>query len=175
MADNLSDVVADLNDLVESVRFDRPGREETIGKGALELVSKRIQDRCKREEAPGGSPWAPNKEWATKSKKKQGKPVGVLGDASDESMLAAANIDGRQTVTADRATMEYGGNPEAEAKAEWFSNGSVVRTPGTAASGAKNQAERPFYEIDASDEEALDRYFEDTLDTVVRRQGGQVG
>jgi len=173
MNDNLHEIEAALNSLVEAVRFDRPGRSETLGKGALELVSGRIQDRCRNEQAPGGGRWAPNKEWAAKNKLKQGKPVGVLGDVSEDSMLAARHIDGKRTVAAERAMMEYGDGSEfAERKAEWFSNGSVVQTAGTEPSGAKNQASRPFYELDQSDEAALDSYFKDNFDAVVIREGG---
>lgn len=170
--DNLEEVLGDLNAMVDDLQFDRPGREETIGKGALVLLSERIQERCRAEQDPSGSAWPENKEWAKTNKLKQGKPVGVLGDVSDESMLAEVNIDGFREITADQASMTYGGNAKAERKAEWFSNGSTVQAEGTERSGAKNQEPRPFYELGEGDEEALDDYFKAEFDSVVGRHGG---
>jgi hypothetical protein len=168
----IEDIERELMAIEDGFNLTSHGADETIGKGALALVSGRIQARDASQAGPGGTGWAANKAWARTNKLKRGKPIGVLSSPGSNSMLAALQIDGTQVITTHTATMVYGVNAAARSKAEWFTNGSMAGVAGSQRSGAKNQPPRPFYELDSTDVAALDTYFVDTFDAVLRRAGG---
>jgi hypothetical protein len=162
-------IADEIEALADSFAFDRPGRGETIGKGALDLLAGRIQARCTRMVDPRFRAWGPNLEWAKHDKQKIGKPIGVYGDPTADSMLAMVNITGERVIEAHEASMTYGTTPEAKKRIQWFTNGSTDPGDGTERSGAENQVPRPFYDLDITDRAELTRYFRGVFDDLVGR------
>jgi hypothetical protein len=167
----IEDIERELMAIEDGFNLTSHGAGETIGKGALALISGRIQARDASQAGPGGTAWAANKAWARTNKLKRGKPVGVLSSPGRNSMLEALQIDGIQVITAHTALMVCGGSQAARNKADWFTNGSMAGSAESQRSEAKNQPPRPFYELDSRDVAALDGYFVDTFDAVLRRAG----
>ena len=181
---NLDEVLAKMDEFTDSFQMNKPHPTVpggTLGKAALDLVSQRIQIRCKAEKGPGGWAWAPNKDWKQAHavgavKDDTGtvvgtKPIGVLGD--HDNMLSPENIDGEREVLEQTASMEYGaaGDEYSRRKAQWFTNGSKTGPQGGERSGAKNQPPRPFYKLAQDDKWALWRFFGDMFDAIMRTLG----
>lgn len=163
---NFPEIERVIQAIADSFNFERPGREQSLGRDALGVVTTSIQDRCRNETDPEGNRWAPNKEWAQKDPRKRGKPVGILGDS--DNMLAPLQIQGEQDVTSTQAEVTYGTDEWNRRKAQWFTNGSRASDDGTERSGADNQEARPFYEIGEAEERALDEFFDAELDRYLR-------
>lgn len=145
---NLPEIRAIIAKLGETLAFDRPGSEGSVGTGALGAAVGAIAERCRAQEAPDGREWAKNKPWAQRNPQKRGKPVGVLTG----EMLSAGQLAGEPTVSRDSATLTYGVTEEAKRKAEWFSEGNA------------NQEARPFFDIGPAEEAAVDRYLDAEVD-----------
>jgi hypothetical protein len=162
-------IADEIEALADSFAFDKPGRGESIGKGALDLLAGRIQARCTRQVDPRFRAWGPNLEWAKHDKQKIGKPIGVYKDPSPDSMLAMLNITGQRQIEARHCSMTYGTSKAAKLEAQWFTNGSTDPGDGTQRSGAKNQVPRPFYDLDITDRAAVTNYFKGVFDDLVGR------
>jgi hypothetical protein len=141
-------VAAQIERLLGLFTFELPGRS---GKGManeiLDTFVESIADRSLADQAaPSGVPWPDNADSTKADPEKQGRPVGVLyGD-----MLSVLNLRGTREIQPTRAVMRYGVHQFARRKAQWFSCGSEA-VAGMEPSGATNQPERRFYEVNATD------------------------
>lgn len=150
VSSNFPEIQKVLDQIGDTLDFTRPGRQQSLGRDCLATVVVAIEDRCRAEEAPGGADWGPNKDWALHNPQKQGKPVGVLGDT--DNMLSPANLAGEQTITREDAGAVYGIDEASKQKAQWFTEGN------------EHQVARPFYELDAKTDEALDQFLDGEID-----------
>lgn len=148
---NIDEVNGLLMELADAFDFTK----DNLGDDLLDVAVEGIVERSAEERGPEGE-WNPNKGRYGEAKRKAGVKVGVSyrkGKVGGE-MLSARQIRGRREVTRDEATMTYGTNGEAQAKAEYFS------------------PERPFYELDDDIEGRMeDLLSERLIDFIAEKQG----
>jgi hypothetical protein len=88
------------------------------------------------------------------AKRERGIPVGIgMGRRGKRGgdMARLANFLGRRTVKEDEATLAFGITNLDRRKGMWFENGSSGGDGDTEKSGAVNQPERPYWEMNESD------------------------
>lgn len=97
-----------------------------LGEDLLDVIVEGIVERSLGEQAaPSGAAWAPNKEPYASSRRKRGKPIGVLtGD-----MLSLQQVRGTREITPTLALMTYGTSSEARRKLLWFTKGRPGQEP----------------------------------------------
>jgi len=151
---NAAAVKAKLEAFVQSINFTTAGRSQSLGRDCLAAVAVGIRERTvDRQQQFDGRPLAPNRGRYRIRKATRGLPVGVglrkqgRGDAG--RMLSLVEVQGRQEVEPEVATMTFGKDDQSMEVAGWFTVGSHPHS-GIRPSGAKNQAPRPFYAMDAN-------------------------
>lgn len=126
-------------------------RADKLGRRAMEMIARRIQARSQAELDPTGDRW-PENEPRYKARKGN-QPIGELTGR----MLSIEEIEGTITVVPDAARMEFGLSEDSRQIAEWFEEGIE----------ANNQPPRPFFELSAADEDALEAFIDEELDRLL--------
>lgn len=108
--DNLNQVHAHLNDIVDSFRAD----DGPVAEDVQDIFAEEITAQCDAQMDPEDNTWAENEP--AYAERKGGLPVGVLsGD-----MLSRENLKGNLEVSEDTITITYAGNEFDQQKLVWF-------------------------------------------------------
>lgn len=146
---NIDDVERWLDEMIDSINFTLPGKDQSIGRDLAGVVAEGIADRSVPDARdPDGASWAPNEEpyksW--KRKKYDADQPGILTG----QMLSLESLKGETDVAPDQVTMKYGtGKPAERAR-----NGAArpkAANPATDREKARyfTDSGRPFYALDA--------------------------
>jgi hypothetical protein len=177
---NAGAVKAKLEAFVQSINFTTAGGQQSLGKDCLAAVAVGIRERTvDKQEQPSGQPLAPNRGKYRDKKARRGLPIGVglrKGGRGDTGrMLSLVEVEGRQTIEPEVATMTFGKDDQSMQVAGWFTVGSHPHS-GIRPSGAKNQPPRPFYAMDdALRAMVLDKCREFIADMIKRAGYGTKG
>lgn len=104
---NINEVKLWIEGVVESIRFDMPGRDQSLGRDMAGVVAEGIIDRSVPDAmSPDGSGWAPNEARyaAYKLRKFAADQPGILSG----QMLSLESVRGDVKVTPTEVTMSYG-------------------------------------------------------------------
>lgn len=137
---NIDDVARWLDEVVDTIDFELPGADRSLGRDLAGVVANGIIDRSVPDALdPDANPWAPNEEHYAAWKKKEydADQPGVLTG----QMLSLQSMMGETQVTSDAVEMVYGTNtaatrarngadppkakepPTDRQKAGWFTDG----------------------------------------------------
>lgn len=173
--DGFDEVVAGLNELVESFDFTRRGKDRSLGHTLIGVIHDRIIDRMAAEQDPDGNPWEANRGKYGDRKRGAGVPVGVgyygkAGGTGGE-MASEKQVQGKIEVEPESVTSSYGWGDETRRKGSWFTRGSSGPGDGEV-SGAMNQPPRPFYAFNDDDIDAVVEEAGRALDRIINGEGG---
>lgn len=128
----------DLNALVDTFNFTRPGRERSLGLDAVHIVAEGIVDRsAKNQGSASGNPWPPNRADYTAAKLAK-YSVSLIGFRTGQ-MISIPSLLGQVDIRPREIEIRYGtGRPPTRSmtghiepadmkvtdtqKAEWFTN-----------------------------------------------------
>lgn len=131
-----AEILADLHAVAEAVDLTR----HRLGDDCFDLIAAGIHERSIHEQqSPALVAWAPNAPAYARSRRKAGKPVGVLTG----EMLSLEQLKGTRAITPKSGVMRYATSSTAADKGAWFTE------------GADRRPARPFYDTDPQIEDAV--------------------
>ena len=138
-----------------SLRRRLAGGQYRLGDQLVDTAAAAIEARTVgRQQDADGNPLAPLKPSTLRRKAAAGFDLRILIET--HKLLEVEQIRGQVHLTENSAIMVAGADEETKQKAEW------------AAEGAPNRRPRPFYELGADGEKAVDVLFVETVDHAVR-------
>lgn len=156
--DNVVEVGRWLGQIIDSFDFTLPGKDVSLGKDLANAAAQSMIDRAiVNEQAPDGSPWAPNSPSYRDYKRKKYNVVNV--GVFTGQMLSLRSMVGEVTIGPDSVEMKYGtGTPATR-----FSGGEPynVKNPPTDREKAedftlgRHGPPREFYGLDQINAEEI--------------------
>ena len=138
-----------------NLRHPIAGGQRCLGDELVDTAAVAIEARTVgHQQDPDGNPLAPLKESTKRRKARLGFDPRILIETHE--MLDLEQIRGEVNLTENSAVMIEGRDAETKQKAEWAADGSPNRLP------------RPFYELGADGEKAVDVLLTETVDHAVR-------
>jgi hypothetical protein len=188
-ASNITDVCRWLQQFVESFRFDRPGKDQSMGRDvALTIIrgpdvggQGGILGRCALGTGPDDTPWPPNAPGYS------GEKLEDYGWAEPNrrtgQMLSQQSLYGRTTIEPDQVTLRYGTGqaPSGSAAPSGHLSDQDRETPDTlkaslAHSGqSKKRVQRPFYAAAQEDAENVSAVCQENLNDYIRETNAAHG
>jgi hypothetical protein len=177
LQDNADDVFGHVQAIIDGINLEATVAGGILGEDLLDTAAMAILQRSiQQQSAPGGGAWAANATKYAEYKQRKGVDrVGIGVSKATEAdpsrrMLSLPQVQGRRAITAEEAVAEYGLDDDANRKGQWFTAGSAG-ADGCEPSGATNQPPRPFYDLDESDREEIERRAEDLVGQLLRDLG----
>jgi hypothetical protein len=134
-----------------------PGFRKTLGETIVERSAEAIIHRSLGEQTdPSGRPWKRLSARYLRWKMKHG--YSLLKNEMTGEMLSLEQVRGKVVISDDAAQMTAGTDDFVQDKVEWTEEGQPE----------KNRPKRPFYDLGAAGEKALDEVIGEAIDNTLR-------
>ena len=167
-SDNLSEILALLDAVVETFDFTLPGKDQSLGRDLAVTVASEIAQRSSAALGPDGVEWAPNAPKYARWKAAWYRISDFAPNDRTGQMLSFQSLLGRPRVTKDAVEMWYG-TGEAPTRTR---TGALLKKTDLAVTDEEKamycSPKRPFYALDEQIGDACLRVTADALAEILR-------
>jgi hypothetical protein len=181
---NIGQVIAWLNNWVDTFDFKRPGNDQSLGRDVMKLAAQRMRDRSLQDRTGFGTAWPPNSEtpshWAPEGYRAWKEKNYGTGDPNSRTgqMLSQLSMEGRSTIEAKQVTMIYGinkppvtapafGNPDPKLLARDQKVTDTFKAYLAHTGQSRKKIVRPFYQLIDDDGIAISELCQENLNKLI--------